>query len=53
MILLDARGNKAGVNAQFSMEKEQLAFPIRPKIGEVDRFVVYPDQVNFFERNRP
>lgn len=41
-IRLDARGNKDGVNAQFSIEKEQLAFPIRPEMGEVDSFVVYP-----------
>ena len=41
-IRLDARGNKEGVNAQFSVEAEQLAFPIRPELGEVDDFVVYP-----------
>lgn len=41
-IRLDARGNKPGVNAQFSIEREQLAFPIRPEMGEVDRFIVYP-----------
>lgn len=42
-IRLDARGNKNGVNAQFSIETEQLAFPIRPEKGETDSFVVYPD----------
>lgn len=42
-IRLDARGNKAGVNAQFSLETEQLAFPIRPQMGETDGFTVYPD----------
>ena len=42
-IRLDARGNKSGVNAQFSIETEQLAFPIRPNMGEVDNFIVYPD----------
>jgi lipofamily protein len=42
-IRLDARGNKTGVNAQFSIETEQLAFPIRPQMGEVDSFIVYPD----------
>ena len=42
-IRLDARGNKIGVNAQFSIETEQLAFPIRPKMGETDSFIVYPD----------
>lgn len=45
-IRLDARGNKDGVNAQFSIETEQLAFPIRQEMGEVDGFVVYsePDE---------
>ncbi len=42
-IRLDARGNKEGVNAQFSVEKEQLAFPIRPDKGEEDCLVVYPE----------
>lgn len=42
-IRLDARGNKTGVNAQFSIETEQLAFPIRLEMGEVDSFVVYPN----------
>ena len=41
-IRLDARGNKEGVNAQFSLEKEQLAFPIRTEKGEEDGFVIYP-----------
>jgi len=41
-IRLDARGNKTGVNAQFSIETEQLAFPIRSEMGEVDSFVIYP-----------
>ena len=40
---IDARGNKTNVNAQFSIETEQLAFPVRPKMGEVDSFIVYPD----------
>ena len=42
-IRLDARGNKAGVNAQFSIDAEQLAFPIRSEMGECDSFIVYPD----------
>lgn len=42
-IRLDARGNKTGVNAQFSIETEQLAFPMRPEMGEEDDFVVYPE----------
>lgn len=40
---LDARGNKDGVNACFSVETEQLAFAVRPEMGEADSFVVYPD----------
>lgn len=41
-IRLDARGNKEGVNAQFSLDEEQLAFPIRPEKGEEDHFTVFP-----------
>lgn len=52
-IRLDARGNKEGVNAQFSLDTEQLAFPIRPELGEVDGFVVYPEpDVKVLERLR-
>lgn len=52
-IRLDARGNKTGVNAQFSIETEQLAFPIRPEMGEVDSFAVYPDpDINVLEKLR-
>lgn len=42
-IRLDARGNKESVNAQFSLEKEQLAFPVRTEKGEEDGLVIYPD----------
>lgn len=42
-IRLDARGNKTGVNAQFSIETEHLAFSIHPNMGEVDGVIVYPD----------
>lgn len=42
-IRLDARGNKEGVNAQFSLDEEQLAFPVRQEKGEEDCFTVYPD----------
>lgn len=40
-IRLDARGNKPGVNAQFSLTGEQLAFPVRPEWGEEDIPVLY------------
>lgn len=42
-IRLDARGNKSGVNAQFSIETEQLAFPVRSEKGEEDIPMVYPE----------
>lgn len=42
-IRLDARGNKNGVNAQFSIETEQLAFSINLQMGEFDNFIIYPD----------
>lgn len=40
-IRLDSRGNKEGVNAQFSIEEERLAFPIRPELGEEDIPIVF------------
>lgn len=42
-IRLDARGNKEGVNAQFSINEEQLAFPVRSEKGEEDGLIIYPD----------
>lgn len=33
---LDARGNKAGVAAQFDLDVERLAWPVRPEMGERD-----------------
>ena len=52
-IRLDARGNKAGVNAQFSLETERLAFAVRPELGEEDGFVIYPaPDVKVVERLR-
>ncbi len=35
-IRFDARGNKPGVDAQFSLGEERLAFAIRPGQGEID-----------------
>lgn len=52
-IRLDARGNKEGVNAQFSLEAEQLAFPVRFGMGEEDILVVYPEpDTNVLEKLR-
>ena len=44
-IRLDARGNKPGVNAQFSLEHEQLAFPVQIEKGEEDILTIlaHPD----------
>jgi transglutaminase-like putative cysteine protease len=41
-IRLDARGNKPGVDAEFSLRQENLAFPIRPELGEEDGTVIFP-----------
>ena len=41
-IRLDARGNKDGINAQFSLDSEQLAYSINTEIGERDGIIVYP-----------
>ncbi|MFD0677604.1 MULTISPECIES: transglutaminase-like domain-containing protein [unclassified Paenibacillus] len=40
-IRLDARGNKEGINAQFSTEEERLAFPVREFFGEIDYPTIY------------
>ncbi|WP_116187386.1 transglutaminase-like domain-containing protein [Paenibacillus taihuensis] len=40
-VRLDARGNKPGIDAQFSLEEEQLAFPIRTYYGEIDYPTIY------------
>lgn len=40
-IRLDARGNKPGVNAQFSLDEERLAFPVRAEYNETDDKRVY------------
>jgi transglutaminase-like putative cysteine protease len=40
-IRLDARGNKTGVDAQFDIGQERLAFPVRKDFGEVDYGIVY------------
>lgn len=45
---IDARGNKDGVNAQFSPPNEKLAFPIRFK-GEKDFVEVYDKPLDIVE----
>ncbi|HHY74686.1 MAG TPA: transglutaminase family protein [Bacillus bacterium] len=40
-VRLDARGNKKGIDAQFSVDEEKLAFPIQEEFGEKDYPVIY------------
>ncbi len=42
-IRLDARGNKKYIDAQFSIDKEKLAFPIREGYGEIDYKINYSE----------
>lgn len=42
-IRLDARGNKEGIQADFSVDKEYLAFPIRQEYDEIDYKTVYAE----------
>lgn len=37
---VDPRGNKPGINSQFNTNEEQLAYSIRPELGEIDYPVV-------------
>jgi transglutaminase-like putative cysteine protease len=40
---IDARGNKEGVAAEFSLGQERLAFPVRPYYDEVDYPTLYAE----------
>ena len=40
-IRLDARGNKQNIDAQFSTDKEKIAFPVRVAFGETDYPMIY------------
>ena len=46
-IRLDARGNKPGVSAEFSIDEEKLAFPVQPGLGETDIPIIFsgPDRM--------
>ena len=52
---MDARGNKVGVNAEFSLDREQLAFQIRTEYDEIDYKTVYAEPLkmtmNVLENN--
>ncbi|WP_048138298.1 MULTISPECIES: transglutaminase family protein [unclassified Methanosarcina] len=40
-VRLDARGNKPGVDAQFSIEGEKIAWPVNEERGEEDHPVIF------------
>jgi transglutaminase-like putative cysteine protease len=42
-IRLDARGNKEGIDAQFSIGNEKLAFSVREELGETDYRINYSE----------
>jgi transglutaminase-like putative cysteine protease len=37
----DPRGNTEGIDARFSLDREQLAWTVRPELGEADYGTVY------------
>lgn len=55
-IRLDARGNKPGVRAEFSVTEEVLAFSIREELGEIDYPMIYttpnPKTIATLEANK-
>ena len=55
-IRLDARGNKNGVNAEFSIDEEKLAYPVRYEKGEEDISIIFnePDKkiIDVLTRNK-
>jgi transglutaminase-like putative cysteine protease len=40
-VRLDARGNKKGIDAQFSIDEEKLAFPTHEELDEKDYPLIY------------
>src|SRR5690625_6613712 len=40
-IRLDTRGNKEGIDAQFSIDEEKLAFTIQEELDEKDYPIIY------------
>lgn len=42
-IRLDARGNKAGINAEMNLQNEKLAFCVRVEMNEIDYKEVYAE----------
>jgi transglutaminase-like putative cysteine protease len=54
-VRLDARGNKVGVNAEFSLHDEKLAFSVREEYNEIDYSEIYklpnPKTINTLKKN--
>jgi transglutaminase-like putative cysteine protease len=40
-VRLDARGNKKNVHAEFSVDIEKVAFPVKPEFNEIDYPIIY------------
>lgn len=40
-VRLDARGNKEGIDAQFSVDEERLAFRVQPELNEKDYPLIF------------
>ncbi|MFL5661680.1 MAG: hypothetical protein ACJ8BW_10050 [Ktedonobacteraceae bacterium] len=38
---MDARGNKAGIQAEFSTGEERVAYVVRPELDEIDYPTIY------------
>jgi transglutaminase-like putative cysteine protease len=53
---LDARGNKPGIDAEFDLSCERLAYPVRAALGEHDYSEIYADPapcvVEYLARSR-
>jgi transglutaminase-like putative cysteine protease len=54
-VRLDARGNKPGINAEFSIPEEKLAFPIHPEYDEIDYPIIFtkphPKTIDVLQRH--
>lgn len=52
-IRIDARGNKPGVEAEFLLESEKIAFNVRKELGEEDYLIVFSEpDINVVNRLR-
>jgi transglutaminase-like putative cysteine protease len=40
---LDARGNKPGIDAQFRIDKEMIAWPVNKELGEEDNPIIFKE----------